>query len=33
VARRRDGIQVEDVTWDKLTALAEQYSVSSELDM
>ena len=33
VARRRDGIQIEDVTWEKLTALAEQYSVSSELDM
>ena len=33
VARRRDGIQVEDVTWEKLTALAERYSVSSELDM
>ena len=31
--RRRDGIQVEDATWEKLAALAKEYGVWSDLDM
>jgi LDH2 family malate/lactate/ureidoglycolate dehydrogenase len=30
--RRQKGIEVEDATWDKLTALARQYGVAAELD-
>ena len=33
VERRRDGIQVEDATWEKLAALAKEYGVWSDLDM
>ena len=29
----KDGIDVEDVTWDKLTALAEEYGVKDELEL
>jgi uncharacterized oxidoreductase len=32
-ARRRDGIEVEDATWDKLKALAADYELTAELDL
>ena len=31
--RRRDGIEVEDATWDKLKALATDYRLAAELDL
>ncbi len=31
--RRRDGIEVEDATWDKLKALATDYKLAAELDL
>jgi len=31
--RRRDGIEVEDATWDKLKALATEYKLAAELDL
>jgi uncharacterized oxidoreductase len=31
--RRRDGIAVEDATWDKLKALATDYKLAAELDL
>ena len=31
--RRRDGIEVEDATWDKLRALAADYRLAAELDL
>src|SRR3954468_1923445 len=31
--RRRDGISVEDATWDKLKSLATDYKLASELDL
>jgi LDH2 family malate/lactate/ureidoglycolate dehydrogenase len=31
--RRKDGIEIEDVTWDKLSALASEYKLSSALDL
>ena len=32
-AARRDGIEVEDATWDKLSALATEYKFAGELDL
>jgi uncharacterized oxidoreductase len=31
--RRRDGIAVEDATWDKLKALATDYRLATDLDL
>ena len=31
--RRRDGIDIEDATWDKLKALAADYRLAAELDL
>lgn len=31
--RRRDGIEIEDATWDKLKALAADYRLTAELDL
>ena len=31
--RRKDGIEIEDATWDKLRALAGEYKLASELDL
>ena len=31
--RRRDGIEIEDATWDKLKALATDYRLAAELDL
>jgi uncharacterized oxidoreductase len=31
--RRRDGIDVEDATWDRLRALATDYKLAAELDL
>jgi LDH2 family malate/lactate/ureidoglycolate dehydrogenase len=31
--RRRDGIEVEDATWDKLKALATDYKLATDLDL
>jgi len=31
--RRKDGIEIEDATWDKLRALAGEYQLASELDL
>ena len=31
--RRRDGIEIEDATWDKLQALAGDYKLAAELDL
>ena len=31
--RRRDGIQIEDATWEKLRALAGEYKLAAELDL
>ena len=31
--RRRDGIEVEDATWDKLKALATDYKLAAELGL
>jgi uncharacterized oxidoreductase len=31
--RRRDGIEVEDATWEKLTALATDYKLAVELGL
>ena len=31
--RRRDGIEIEDATWDKLKALATDYKLADELDL
>jgi uncharacterized oxidoreductase len=31
--RRRDGIEVEDATWEKLKALATDYKLAAELDL
>ena len=31
--RRRDGIEIEDATWDKLRALAGEYKLAAELDL
>ena len=31
--RRRDGIEIEDATWDKLKALATDYKLAAELDL
>ena len=31
--RRRDGIEIEDATWEKLKALAADYKLATELDL
>ena len=31
--RRRDGIEIENATWDKLKALAADYRLAAELDL
>jgi LDH2 family malate/lactate/ureidoglycolate dehydrogenase len=31
--RRKDGIEIEDATWDKLRALASGYGIAKELDL
>ena len=31
--RRKNGIEVEDATWDKLCALAAEYKIAGELDL
>ena len=31
--RRRDGIEIEDATWDRLKALAADYRLAAELDL
>jgi uncharacterized oxidoreductase len=31
--RRKDGIEIEDATWDKLRALASDYKLAAELDL
>ena len=30
-ARRKNGIEIEDATWDKLRALATEYKIADEL--
>ena len=31
--KRRDGIEVEDATWERLRSLAEEYGLSGELGL
>jgi LDH2 family malate/lactate/ureidoglycolate dehydrogenase len=31
--RRKDGIEIEDATWDKLRALAGDYKLAAQLDL
>jgi LDH2 family malate/lactate/ureidoglycolate dehydrogenase len=31
--RRKDGIEIEDATWDRLRALAGEYKLATELDL
>ena len=31
--RRKDGIEIEDLTWDKLRALAGEYKLGTVLDL
>ncbi len=31
--RRKDGIEIDDATWDKLRALAREYKLAAELDL
>jgi LDH2 family malate/lactate/ureidoglycolate dehydrogenase len=31
--RRRDGIEIEDTTWERLCALAREYGLTRELDL
>jgi uncharacterized oxidoreductase len=31
--RRKNGLEIEDATWDKLRALAGEYEVTAELDL
>lgn len=33
VERRRNGIEIEDATWDKLKALAADYKLTDDLDL
>jgi len=31
--RRKEGIEIEDATWEKLRALAADYGIAQELDL
>ena len=31
--RRKNGIEIEDATWEKLRALADEYKIARELDL